>query len=229
VSRNAPTILALLLIVATATAFAVTQRLKLEPSPISQTRVDDVFSPVCRCASSAANIDFALRKADQIRIAVRTAAGEVTVAEGSFPRGDVHARWNGRAASGEIVPDGIYYPLVQLQRAGRTIDLPNPIRVDTIRPSIKFTSLRPRVFRPGTEKLKVTYTVSEHAHALLFVDGRRRVFTNSTRLHGRLQWYGKVNGRAIRPGRHKLKLVAEDLAGNRSAPTPFVVVRVRRP
>ena len=214
---------------ATATAFAVTQRLKLEPSPISQARVDDVFSPACRCASKAASIDFSLRRADHVRIAVRTGSGEVTVAEGSFPRGDVHARWDGRDASGEIVPDGIYYPLVHLQRAGRTIDLPNPIRVDTIRPSIKFTSLRPRVFRPGSEKLRVTYTVSEHAHALLFVDGRRRVFTNSTRLRGRLVWYGKVRGHAIRRGRHKLKLVAEDLAGNRSAPTPVVIVRVRRP
>jgi hypothetical protein len=215
--------------VATATAFAVTQRLKLEPSPISQTRVSDTFSPVCRCPSRAANIDFSLRKADQVRIAVRTPSGEVTVAEGSFAPGDVHARWDGRGASGELVPDGIYYPLVQLERAGRTIDLPNPIRVDTIRPSIKFTSLTPRAFRPGTEKLKVTYTVSEHAHALLFVDGRRRVFTYGTRLRGRLQWYGKVRGHVLRPGRHKLKLVAEDLAGNRSAPTPVVVVRVRRP
>ena len=214
---------------ATATAFAVTQRLKLEPSPVSRTRVSDAFSPVCRCASKAANIEFSLRRADDLRIAVRIGTGEATVAEGSFARGDVHVRWDGRDASGEIVPDGIYYPLVQLERAGRTIDLPNPIRVDTIRPSIKFTSLRPRVFRPGLEKLKVTYTVSEHAHALLFVDGRRRVFTYSTRLRGRLQWYGKVRGRAIRPGRHKLKLVAEDLAGNRSAPTPWVVVRVRRP
>jgi hypothetical protein len=229
VRRNAPTILALLLIVATATAFAVTQRLKLEPSPVSRTRVSDEFSPVCRCASRTASIEFSLRRADDVRIAVRTASGEVTVAEGSFAQGDVHVRWNGRDASGEIVPDGTYYPFVQLQRAGRTIDLPNPIRVDTIRPSIKFTSLRPRVFRPGTEKLKVTYTVSEHAHALLFVDGRRRVVTNSTRLRGRLQWYGKVRGRVIRPGRHKLKLVAEDLAGNRSVPTPWVVVRVRRP
>jgi hypothetical protein len=229
VRRNAPTILALLLIVATATAFAVTQRLKLEPSPISRTRVSDEFSPVCRCASRTASIEFSLRRADDVRIAVRTASGEVTVAEGSFAQGDVHVRWNGRDASGEIVPDGTYFPFVQLQRAGRTIDLPNPIRVDTIRPSIKFTSLRPRLFRPGTEKLKVTYTVSEHAHALLFVDGRRRVLTASTRLRGRLQWYGKVRGRVIRPGRHKLKLVAEDLAGNRSAPTPWVVVRVRRP
>ena len=227
-SRNAPTILALLLIVATATAFAVTQRLKLEPSPISQTRVSDVFSPVCRCATKAANIDFSLRRADHLRIAIRTGSGELTVAEGSFPQGDVHVRWDGRDASGEIVPDGIYYPLVQLQRAGRTIDLPNPIRVDTIRPSIRLRSVRPRVFRPGTTKVTVTYTVSEHAHALLFVDGRRRVLTASKRLRYLLHWSGKVQGRAIRPGRHKLKLVAEDLAGNRSLPTPVVVVRVRR-
>jgi hypothetical protein len=227
--RNAPTILALLLIVATATAFAVTQRLKLEPSPISQTRVSDVFSPVCRCATKAANIEFALRKADTLRIAMRTDSGEVTVAQGFFRRGDVRVHWDGRDASGELVPDGIYYPLVHLQRAGRTIDLPNPIRVDTIKPSIRLRSLRPRVFRPGTEKLTVAYTISEHAHALLFVDGNRRVFTASKRLRYLLHWSGKVHGRAIRPGRHKMTLEAEDLAGNRSAPTPVVIVRVPRP
>ena len=213
---------------ATATAFAVTQRLKLEPSPISKTQVSDIFSPVCRCATKTANIEFSLRRADHLRIAVRTGSGEVTVAAGTFPRGDVRVRWDGRDASGELVPDGIYYPLVELQRAGRTIDLPNPIRVDTIRPSIRLRSLRPRIFRPGTESLTVTYTVSEHAHALLFVDGSRRVFTASKRLRYLLHWSGKVHGRAIRPGRHKVKLVAEDLAGNRSVPTPVVVVRVRR-
>jgi hypothetical protein len=227
--RNAPTILALLLIVATATAFAVTQRLKLEPSPISQTRVTDIFSPVCRCSTKVANIEFSLRRADQLRIAVRTGSGDVTVAEGSFPSGDVHVRWDGRDASGEPVPDGVYYPLVQLQHAGRTIDLPNPIRIDTIKPSIRLTSLHPRAFRPGAEKVTATYTVSEHAHALLFVDGRRRVLTASKRLRYLLHWSGKIHGRAVRPGRHKLKLVAEDLAGNRSVPTHVVIVRVRRP
>jgi hypothetical protein len=227
--RNAPTILALLLLAATATAFAVTQRLKLEPSPISQTRVSAIFSPVCRCPTKAANIEFSLRRADHLRIAVRTGSGEVTVAEGLFARGKVKVRWDGRDASGQLLPDGIYYPLVQLQRGGRTIDLPNPIRVDTIRPSIRITSLRPRVFRPGTEKLTVRYRVSEHAHALLFVDGRLRVFTASKRVRYLLHWSGKVHGRAIRPGRHELRLVAEDLAGNRSVPTHVVVVRVRRP
>ena len=213
----------------TATAFAVTQRLKLEPSPISRTRVDDVFSPVCRCPSQVATIDFSLRKADRLRVAIRTGSGEVTIAQGLFPRGDVHLHWNGRTAGGELLPDGVYFPLVHLQRAGRTIDLPNPIRVDTQSPTIRFMSLRPRAFTPGVVKLTATYAISEHAHALLFVDGRRRVLTASKRLHGRLQWSGEVAGHAVRPGRHKLKLVAEDLAGNRSAPTPAVVVRVRRP
>jgi hypothetical protein len=55
------------------------------------------------------------------------------------------------------------------------------------------------------------------------------VVTYGTRLRGRLQWYGRVEGHVIGPGRHKLRLVAEDLAGNRSAPTPVVFVRVRRP
>jgi hypothetical protein len=227
--RNATTILALLLLVATATAFAVTQRLKLEPSPVSKTRVSSVFSPVCGCTSKAASIEFSLRKADHVRVAVRIGSGDVTVAEGSFRSGDVRVRWDGRDQSGQLVPDGIYYPFVQLQRAGRTIDLPNPIRVDTLKPSIRITSLRPRVFRPGKEKLTVSYRISEHAHALLFVDGRRLVFTASKRLRYRLHWSGKVHGHVIRPGPHKLKLVAEDLAGNRSAPTPVIVVRVRRP
>src|SRR5258708_8884673 len=118
--RNAPTILALLLIVATATAFAVTQRLKLEPSPISQARVSDVFSPVCRCASKAASIEFSLRRADDVRIAVRTGSGEATVAERALAKDDVHVRWAGRDPSGEIGSDWTYYPCVQLKRAGST-------------------------------------------------------------------------------------------------------------
>jgi hypothetical protein len=202
-----------LLLVATATAFAVTQRLKLEPSPISQTRVDDVFSPVCRCPSRAANIEFSLRRADRLLVAVRVGTGEVTVARGSFPRGDVHLRWDGRDAAGERVPDGVYYPFVRLQRAGRTIDLPNPIRVDTEPPTIRLTGLR-----SNGQKLRMTYTSSEPAHALLLVDGRRAVYTYSTRRRGRLTWYGRIEGREVAPTRHRLMLVAVDLAGNRSAP-----------
>jgi hypothetical protein len=211
--RNAPTILALLLLAGTATAFAVTQRLKLEPSPVSQTRIDKVFSPACRCDSAVANIEFSLRRADRLTVAIRIGSGEVKVAQGSFPRGLVHVRWNGRDASGELVPDGVYLPLVRLERAGRTIDLPNPIRVDTVKPTITATRLR-----SNGRKLKVIYTVSEPAHGILVVNGRRAVFTYGTRRHGRLTWYGRIKGRLVTPRRHQLVLVAQDLAGNRSAP-----------
>jgi hypothetical protein len=197
-------VLALVLLVATATAFAVTQRLKLEPSPISQTRVAKVFSPVCECATHTAAIDFSLRRADHLRIAIRIDGREVTIANGEFAKGPVHVRWDGSG-----VRDGVYYPVVHLLRAQRTIDLPNPIRVDTEPPTIKLL----RTTRQGNKTI-FRYRTSEPAHALLFVNGRRRVFTYSTRRLGRLPWYGRNAKRLV--------LEAEDLAGNRSAP-----VRVR--
>jgi hypothetical protein len=185
----------------------VTQRLKLEPSPISQTHVDKVFSPVCECDTNAAHIDFSIRRADHLRIWVRTPSGTVTIADQNYPKGSVHVRWNGHDARGAVVPDGVYYAVVHLRRAQRTIDLPNPIQVDTQRPTIRLVGTR----RDG-DKTIFTYRTSEPAHALLFVNGRRRVLTYSTRRRGRLPYYGKLSAKA------RLVLAAEDLAGNRSAP-----------
>jgi hypothetical protein len=125
----------------------------------------------------------------------------------------VRVRWNGRDANGELVPDGVYLPLVSLERAGRTIDLPNPIRVDTVKPTITATHLR-----SNGRKLKISYTFSEPGHGILIVNRHRAVFTYGTRRHGRLTWYGRMNGRVVKPKRHQLLLVAQDLAGNRSAP-----------
>jgi hypothetical protein len=204
------------LLTATATAFAVTQRLKLEPSPISQTHVDKVFSPVCECESDAAQIEFTLRRADHLRIGIRIDGRELTIADGEFGKGVVRARWNGRDAAGAVVPDGIYYPMVHMLRAQRTIDLPNPIRVDTQPPSIAVTGLR-----SNGPKLTVSYKASEPAHAILIVDGRRAVRTYYTVRRSHFTWYGRVDGRPVRPRHHRLVLLAEDLAGNRSAPTPI--------
>jgi hypothetical protein len=173
----------------------VTQHLKLEPSPISQTHVDKVFSPVCECESQAAKIEFALRRADHLRIGIRI---------------------DGRDAAGALVPDGIYFPVVHMLRAQRTIDLPNPIRVDTQAPSIQVTGLR-----SNGSKLTVSYKASEPAHAILIVDGRRAVRTYYSLRRSHFTWFGRVNGRPVPARHHRLVLLAEDLAGNRSAPTPI--------
>jgi hypothetical protein len=179
----------------------VTQRLKLEPSPISQTHVDKVFSPACECATNAAHIDFSIRRADHLRIWVRTPSGPQEIADRDFPKGMVHVKWDGRN-----VPDGTYFAVVQMRRARRTIDLPNPIRVDTTPPTIRLVSMQ-----TADGKTTFAYRTSERAHALLFVNGRRAVYTYSTNRHGKFRWHGV-------PKRQRLVLVAEDIAGNRSAP-----------
>ena len=203
--RNAPTILVLVLLVLTATAFVVTQHLKLEPSPISQTRVDKVFSPVCECDTNAAHINFSIRRADHLRIWVRTPSGPVVLADREFPKGMVHVKWDGKG-----VEDGVYFAVVHLQRAQRTIDLPNPIRVDTQPPTIALAGIQ----RDGG-KTTFLYRISEQGHALLYVNGVRRVRTYSTLRHGRLPYYKPL------PATTKLALRARDLAGNLSELVPI--------
>jgi len=183
----------------------VTQRLKLEPSPISQTHVDKVFSPVCNCATEAAHIDFSIRRADDLRIVVRTPGGPKVIANHEFPKGMVHVTWDGRGPSGDVVPDGTYFAVVRLRRAQRTIDLPNPIRVDTVKPTIALVS----VSRDDGKTL-FRYRTSEQAHALLFVNGERRIRTYSTRKRGKFDYRGRLTAET------RLVLRARDVAGNLS-------------
>jgi hypothetical protein len=179
--------------------------LKLEPSPISQTRVDKVFSPVCDCATSAAHIDFSIRRADHLRIWVRTPSGPAVIADREFPKGMVHVKWDGHG-----VPDGVYFAVVHMRRAQRTIDLPNPIRVDTHPPTIALAGIQ----HDGARTIFL-YRISEQAHALLYVNGHRRVQTYSTLRHGRLPYYRPLSAQT------QLALRARDLAGNLSQLVPI--------
>lgn len=183
----------------------VTQHLKLEPSPISQTHVDKVFSPACNCATDAAHIDFTIRRADHLRIWVRTPAGPAVLADREFPKGAVHVRWDGSG-----VPDGVYFAVVHMRRAQRTIDLPNPIRVDTHPPTIELAGIQ----HDGVKTIFL-YRISEQGHALLYVNGRRRVRTYSTLRHGRLPYYKPLSAKT------QLALRARDLAGNLSELVPI--------
>ena len=191
----------------------MTQHLKLEPSPISQTRVAKVFSPVCECETDTARIEFVLRRADHLRIAIRVDGRERVIADAEFKRGPVHVAWDGRDAAGNTLPDGTYFPVVHMLRAQRTIDLPNPIRIDTVKPTITLVATR-----VSGHKLRIFYRTSEPAHALLFANGRRVVRTYYTKRRAKFDWYGWVEGNINPP---RLVLEAEDLAGNRSTPERF--------
>src|SRR5712691_9536619 len=150
VARILPTLLVLALLGCTAAAFAVTEGLKLEKSPIGRTRVDKVIAPRST-AHPDASIQFFLRKSDRVSVVIVNSNGDVVRTLGMTRRarrGTLVFVWTGRDAAGRIVPDGTYKPRVHLVREHRTIVLPNSISVDATAPLIKLVSITPRVFSP---------------------------------------------------------------------------------
>lgn len=234
VRRLPQTLIVLALLGATAAAFAVTERLKLEKSPITGTRVDKVFSPVCECARDIAQISFRLRGGQVVTVDMLDSKGRPirTLVRNRRERaGRVTYIWDGRDNAGRVVAEGIYRPRVRLRRHGRTIVLPNPIRVDTTAPKITLTRVFPRVFSPdgdgNVDRITAEYEIDEPARAMMLVNGRRRVLSKFRETDGRLVWFGRIGGVPVKPGEYEIRLRAFDKAGNRSARTRAVMVRVR--
>ena len=222
------------LLAATAAAFALTEVLKLQKSPITGTKVDSVLSPVCVCPTDEAVIRFKLREGDVVDVAIIDSRGEVvnTLASGSaFPAGRVTLRWDGRSDEGTVLPEGEYRPRVHLREANFTIEMPNEMRIDVTRPVVGSVRVSRRVFSPDgdgrADGIRVAYELSEEAKGLLFVNGRRRVETKFARLEGRLDWYGKADGRSLPAGRYALTVSARDPAGNVAQQTQPEAVRIR--
>ena len=229
-ARYAPIALVLALLAATAVAFALTESLKLEKSPITGTMVTKTFSPVCRCSSDVARIAFRLRTANRLRVAIVDSGGRVvrTLVSGRrVPRGLTAVTWDGRDDAGQVLPDGSYKPRVHLSSDRRTILLPNPIRLDTHPPRAAIVSVKPQVFTPGFGRVTVAYRMSEPAHAILYVNGVQRVHSRFYPSRGTVQWFGRIGNVQLPAATYRLQLAGLDLAGNlgrRTGPTP---VRIR--
>jgi hypothetical protein len=227
-------LIVVVLLGATAAAFAVTERLKLERSPITGTKVDRVFSPVCECARDTAQISFVLRKPASVTVELLDGDGDRVrrlVRDREETRGRVSYVWDGRNDAERIVEDGVYRPRVLLEEHGRTIVLPNPIRIDTKPPRIRLIRIRPRVISPDgddrKDRLVARYEIDERARAMMLVNGQRRVLAKFPSTEGRLVWFGRVDGRSIRAGKYEIRLRAFDRAGNRSSTKRVVPVVVR--
>jgi hypothetical protein len=232
-ARFIPTLIVLGLLGGTAAAFAVTEGLKLEKSPVARTRIDPVFSPVCDCAKQRARIAFRLAKADGVTLSIVDSSGRHirTLLLDRRIQGFHRFTWNGRDDAGRIVPQGTYKVRIQLSDLDRTFDPPNAIQVDTTAPTITPTTVGPAVFSPDgdhrADKIAVGYKLSEPARVFLDVNGHTRIRSKIRPDGGRVFWYGIVSKRALRAGRYRLELLARDRAGNTSQPAAAGFVHIR--
>jgi hypothetical protein len=220
--RHAATGLVLALLIGTAIAFAETERLKLKPTPIEESFVQAAFSPVCGCDLAQAEIRLRLHRADTVTVRILDAAGEtvrILVDGRRLPRGRTELGWDGRDHAGTPAPDGRYRVEVELAGADRTFRLPQLTTLDTVAPTARVVSYRPEVAQVR-QRVRVFYRLSEQAHGVLFVNGKRMVLTHTKLRSAKLDW------RPGRKGLYRLELAAVDLAGNLGPRTPVFIVRV---
>jgi FlgD Ig-like domain len=213
-----------------AAAFAFTEHLKLEKSPVFRTLVGKHLGPNCRCQFRHIRIQFTLRKPDRLSVVVVNPDDHVVrtlLMSTPVRAGRERLHWDGRDDAGRVVPAGTYKPRIHLANEHRTILMPNPINVDPTPPTIAFISLAPRVFSPGRafrrNHVSIRWRASEPVQALLYVDGQLRVHRKPFIEKGTLPWLGTT----LPAGRYHLVLRAVDRTGNVSAGVPLGDVRIR--
>jgi hypothetical protein len=233
VARVLSTAIVLALLAATAVAFAITQRAKVELSPILRTKVDPVFSPDATGREPDAHIRFRLRTRQRISVWIQDSHGDNVrnlLTNRTYKAGsNLDLIWDGVADDGIVEPDGVYLPVVKLPH--RTFVLPSPITLDTKPPVITVRHPLYPILSPDGDKrhddFRVHYTLSEPAQAILSVRGDLVERKRGQKQSGELFWNGKLKGRPVPPGRYLLTVSAQDLAGNVAKPFPFAVAQVR--
>ena len=234
-ARVLSTAFVLALLAGSAAAFALTERAKLERSPIYGTRVDPVFSPA-GTSKPVAHIVFRVRPHERVDVRIVDGRGRKVATLLSNrtvkPRTRLDLVWNGLTASGLLVPDGVYRPQVKLLRSHRTITLPSDIRLDTVPPRITVKHPQYPIISPDGDghhdAFTFHYTIDEPAHAILLVRGDQVLYTRTSKQAGTLSWNGRVDGgKRAPPGRYVLSISAQDTAGNRARAYPFAIAQIR--
>jgi hypothetical protein len=212
--RLAVTVLVLALLAATTTAFALTEVLKLEGTPIVRPGFNVSFSPGCACRHDTARLTIRLKKPETIDATIVGSDGDAvrTLLDGSRePTGPLVLRWDGKDESGAIVPDGTYKVRLSFDGSDRSILVPNPIRVDTEPPEAKLVSVEPGAVKPR-QGVDVVVDSNERARLLLYADGAP-VARGKLRDEGSITrvWHGAWR---LAPGTHVLRVDVQDRAGN---------------
>jgi flagellar hook assembly protein FlgD len=220
------------LLVATAAAFAITERLKLTKSAVYGTVISTRISPTCGCQYRRASIFFKLRRSDDITVTVLNSRRQdiALLTAQHYPRGPVTLTWNGRNDGNRRVRDGTYRVRIHLTGQHQTIEFPNRIQLDTKPPQVVSVQKNRDVFSPDQDHqadyVRITYALSKPAHLAVYL-GSRRVLYSHVAAKGGIQWFGTgPDGTPLKPGAYTLSVGAVDLSGNSTPVDQRARVRV---
>jgi hypothetical protein len=219
------------LLVATAAAFAITERLKLTKSAVYATVISPKVSPTCGCVYRRATIFFKLRRSDDITVSVLNARGQdvALLTAQHYSRGPVTLTWNGRDDGNRRVRDGTYRVRIHLIGAHQTIEFPNRIQVDTKAPQVLSVEKNRDVFSPDQDHqadyVRITYTLSKPAHLAVYL-GNDRVLYSHVATKGGIQWFGNGPNGTLEPGTYTLSVGAVDSTGNSTPVADRARIRV---
>ena len=150
-----------LLVIATAGAFFVTQRLKRETPVVERVFFFQFVSPNGDGRRDEVEMRFDLTERDRVTIEIVDDTGEpVREIADDVPRGvdaggidwtrrTAEFTWDGRTDGGGVAPDGVYRLRVTLREEGRSITAPRELKLDTAPPRPKLLASSPPTIVPG--------------------------------------------------------------------------------
>lgn len=207
------------------------QELRRSDPVVIGVRRTATFSP-SGTGPRAAALSFWTRRSDRVAVSVVDSRGDrirsIALSRPVPARTRVRFWWDGRDSDGRIVADGRYRFRVGLARQGRSLTLPQSVRLDTLpaRPWIERVEPRhpagPLVIRgPGRAVGIVRGTKGTDVEGLVIrTDVNpakvvvRRPLPDGAR---KVEWDGRIAGRPAPEGTYMLGLKETDSAGNRGS------------
>jgi len=220
-----------LVVVAAVGGLYVAQRLRHSEPVVLGVRRTATFSPTGSGPRQAA-LSFYLKRSDTVAVSVVDVQGDQIQAISSGTNVGARRRvvfvWNGRDTAGEIPADGTYRFRIGLARQGRSLTVPNGVRLDTKPAQPVITEVLPAhgagpLILPGPKQAVglVSGTPGHDVEGfVLRTDVTPSTVVRRFRLPdrpARITWDGKVNGRPAADGTYLLGLTETDSAGNRGS------------
>lgn len=229
-----------LLVVATAGAFAITQRIKGDTPVVERVFFFEFIGPECDCRRETVPMRFDLPEDDRVTVEIVDDRGDVVreIAEGVRRGVDggairwrgrtAHFRWDGRTDGGEVPPDGIYRLRVTLREEGRAVTAPRELRLDTAPPSPRIVEVTPPTFVPALPasnprgRVRIRLREGQDPAPVFEVfrtdAGEPRLVRTfeGPRFRRTAEWDGRDDeGEPVPDGVYAIRVTTEDKAGNK--------------